>query len=138
MAAEEEKGIDPVEETEKTMQDVQEELELETEAEREAREKMEEEKRRISARRRRLIPPFVMLLAGAVVSIAMRLFRYETRTMLIVLMIVLLVFYLVGEVIKYMLDQFEKQIEENKAREGEVIEKELSGEATSAPEKKGE
>ncbi len=138
MAAEEEKGIDPVEETEKTMQDVQEELELETEAEREAREKMEEEKRRISARRRRLIPPFVMLLAGAVVSIAMRLFRYETRTMLIVLLIVLVVFYLVGEVIKYMLDQFEKQIEENKAREGEVIEKELSGEATSAPEKKGE
>lgn len=138
MAAEEEKGIDPVEETEKTMQDVQEELELETEAEREAREKMEEEKRRISARRRRLIPPFVMLLAGAVVSIAMRLFRYETRTMLIVLLIVLVVFYLVGEVIKYMLDQFEKQIEEKKAREGEVIEKELSGEATSAPEKKGE
>lgn len=138
MAAEEEKGIDPVEETEKTMQDVQEELELETEAEREAREKMEEEKRRISARRRRLIPPFVMLLAGAVVSIAMRLFRYETRTMLIVLLIVLVVFYLVGEVIKYMLDQFEKQIEESKAREGEVIEKELSGEATSAPEKKGE
>ena len=138
MAAEEVKGIDPVEETEKTMQDVQEELELETEAEREAREKMEEEKRRISARRRRLIPPFVMLLAGAVVSIAMRLFRYETRTMLIVLLIVLVVFYLVGEVIKYMLDQFEKQIEENKAREGEVIEKELSGEATSAPEKKGE
>ena len=138
MAAEEEKGIDPVEETEKTMQDVQEELELETEAEREAREKTEEEKRKISARRRRLIPPFVMLLAGAVVSIAMRLFRYETRTMLIVLLIVLIVFYLVGEVIKYMLDQFEKQIEENKAREGEVIEKELSGEATSAPEKKGE
>ena len=138
MAAEEEKGIDPVEETEKTMQDVQEELELETEAEREAREKMEEEKRRISARRRRLIPPFVMLLAGAVVSIAMRLFRYETRTMLIVLLIVLVVFYLVGEVIKYMLDQFEKQIEEKKAREGEVIEKELSGEATSAQEKKGE
>jgi lipopolysaccharide export LptBFGC system permease protein LptF len=138
VAAEEEKGIDPVEETEKTMQDVQEELELETEAEREAREKKEEEKRKISARRRRLIPPFVMLLAGAVVSIAMRLFRYETRTMLIVLLIVLVVFYLVGEVIKYMLDQFEKQIEENKAKEGEVIEKELSGEATSAPEKKGE
>lgn len=137
MAAEDEKGIEPVEETENETQEIPEELELETKAEREAREKREEEKRRISARRRRLIPPIVMLSAGAVVSIAMRIFRYDTRTMLLVLLAVLLVFYLIGEVIKYMMDQFEKQIEESRRQEGEVIEKELSEDEQPENKEKG-
>lgn len=126
MASEETK---PIEEITKTGEELPEE-EHETRAEREARERREEEKRRVSIRRRKLIPPFVMLLAGAIVSIAMRLWRYDMRTMLIVLLCVLLAFYIAGCLIKYMMDHFEKQIEDANAKEGEVIEKELAEDET--------
>ncbi len=98
--------------------------EIETAAEREAREKREEEERQAKARKRRLIPPFVMLLAGAVVSITMRILAYDLQTMLIVLLCVLLGFYFVGRILQIMLDRFEQQIEEAHMEEGEVIEKE--------------
>ncbi len=98
--------------------------EIETAAEREAREKREEEERQAKARKRRLIPPFVMLLAGAVVSIDMRIQRYELQPMLIVLLCVLLGFYFVGRILQIMLDRFEQQIQEAHMEEGEVIEKE--------------
>ena len=98
--------------------------EPETAAQREAREKKEAKEREAKARKRRLIPPFVMLIAGAVTSITMRLLHYEMKTMLIVLLCVLLGFYMSGCVLKYMLDRFERQIEEAAMEEGEVIEKE--------------
>lgn len=100
------------------------EEELETAAQREAREKREEEERQAKARKRRLIPSFVMLLAGAVVSITMRILHYELQTMLIVLLCVLLGFYFVGRILQIMLDRFELQIQEAHMEEGEVIEKE--------------
>ena len=81
--------------------------EIETAAEREAREKREEEERQAKARKRRLIPPFVMLFAGAVVSITMRMLHYDLQTMLIVLLCVLLGFYFVGRILQIMLDRFE-------------------------------
>lgn len=135
MASEDEKSTEPVQEIENdnTEAELQPEEERETKAEREARERREEAKRRLSVRRRKMIPPFVMLLAGAVVSIAMRLMRYDTRTMLIVLLCVLLVFYIIGCLIKYMMDRFERQIEEKKAQEGEVIEKSPEGDGTEKP-----
>ena len=102
------------------------EEEIETAAQREAREKREEEERRAKARKRRLVPPFVMLLAGAVVSITMRMLHYELQTMLIVLLCVLLGFYFVGRILQIMLDRFEQQIQEAHMEEGEVIEKEPS------------
>ena len=102
------------------------EEEIETAAQREAREKREEEERQAKARKRRLIPPFVMLLAGAIVSITMRILHYELMTMLIVLLCVLLGFYFVGRILQIMLDKFELQIEEAHMEEGEVIEKEPS------------
>ena len=97
--------------------------EIETAAEREAREKREEEERQAKARKRRLIPPFVMLFAGAVVSI-MRMLHYDLQTMLIVLLCVLLGFYFVGRILQIMLDRFEQQIQDAHMEEGEVIEKE--------------
>ncbi len=100
--------------------------EIETAAEREAREKREEEERQAKARKRRLIPPFVMLFAGAVVSITMRILHYDLQTMLIVLLCVLLGFYFVGRILQIMLDRFEQQIQEAHMEEGEVIEKEPS------------
>ena len=97
--------------------------EIETAAEREAREKREEEERQAKARKRRLIPPFVMLFAGAVVSITMRILHYDLQTMLIVLLCVLLGFYFVGRILQIMLDRFEQQIQEPHMEEAEVIEK---------------
>lgn len=77
-----------------------------------------------SAKRRKQIPPFIMLSAGAIVSIAMFVLRYTLKEMLIVLLCVLVVFYIAGELIKWMFDRFEAQIEEARLEEGEVIEKE--------------
>lgn len=104
--------------------------EPETAAQREAREKKEAKEREIKAKKRRLIPPFVMLSAGAVTSITMRLLHYEMRTMLVVLLCVLLGFYIAGCILKNMLDRFEHQIEEAAMEEGEVIEKEPLEEET--------
>lgn len=102
----------------------EEQQEPETAAQREAREKREAEEREARARKRKLIPPFVMLSAGAITSITMRILHYETKTMLIILLCVLLGFYFAGSVLKTMLDRFERQIEEAHMEEGEVIEKE--------------
>lgn len=102
--------------------------ETETRKEREAREEREAKERERRAKKRRLIPPFVMLLAGAITSITMRVLHYETKTMLIILLCVLVGFYIAGSLIEYMLDKFEKQIEEAHMEEGEVIEKELAEE----------
>ena len=103
-------------------------IEAETPKERQAREEREEKERELRAKKRRLIPPFVMLLAGAITSITMRILHYEMQNMLIILLCVLIGFYIAGSVIKYMLDQFERQIEEASMEEGEVIEKELAEE----------
>lgn len=102
--------------------------EVETPEEKKAREEREARERAFRAKKRRLIPPFVMLLAGAITSITMRMLHYDTKTMLIILLGVLLGFYIAGCVIKGMLDRFEKQIEEADMEEGEVIEKELAEE----------
>ena len=76
-----------VREAESTGEDnVEPEEEIETAAQREAREKREEEERKEKARKRKLIPPFVTLLAGAIVSITMRILHYETLKMLIILL----------------------------------------------------
>lgn len=109
---------------EESTQEVEPEEELETAAQREAREKREEEERQAKARKRKLIPPFVMLFAGAVVSIVMRILHYELQPMLIILLCVLLGFYFVGRILQIMLDRFELQIQEAHMEEGEVIEKE--------------
>lgn len=100
--------------------------ELETAAQREAREKREEAERITKEKKRRLIPAFVTLLAGAIVSITMRVLHYELQKSLIVLICVLAGFYFVGRILQIMLDRFEIQIYEAQLEEGEVIEKEPS------------
>ncbi|MBD5449407.1 MAG: hypothetical protein HDR28_04480 [Lachnospiraceae bacterium] len=105
-----------------------EQTEIETPAERKAREEREERERAFRAKKRKLIPPFVMLSAGAATSITMRILHYETKTMLIILLCVLVGFYMAGCVIKGMLDRFERQVEEAEMEKGEVIEKELTEE----------
>lgn len=102
---------------------------VESPEERQAREKREAEERAFRAKKRRLIPPFVMLFAGAVVSITLRVQRYDTSQMLVILLCALAGFYIAGCILKGMLDIFEHQIEEADMEEGEVIEKELNSES---------
>lgn len=99
-----------------------------TDTEPEKQREAEEEKAKERAKKRRLIPPFVMLFAGAIVSIALRILQYELKDMLIILLCVLIGFYIAGSVLKWMLDQFEEQIEKARMDEGEVIEKDLEDE----------
>ncbi|MBD5494642.1 MAG: hypothetical protein HDR12_09785 [Lachnospiraceae bacterium] len=87
------------------------------------------------ARRRKVIPPFVMLSAGAIVSIVMFVLRYNLKDVLIILLCVLVVFYIAGELIKWMFDRFEAQIEEARLEEGEVIEKEPDSTADTGKRK---
>lgn len=49
-----------------------------------------------------LITPFLMLLAGSVASIIMYIRNFEFYTMLWVLLIVLLIFYVIGDIARYL------------------------------------
>lgn len=97
------------------------ELEREKARERE----LEEKKAAIRAKKRKMIPPFVMLFAGAVTSITMFMLHYKSKDMLVILLLVLIAFFIAGEVLKWMLDRFEAQIEKERREAGEVYEKEL-------------
>lgn len=50
----------------------------------------------------RLITPFLMLFAGALASIIMYIKKYDFYTMLWVLLIVLVVFYIIGDIVRYL------------------------------------
>lgn len=71
----------------------------------------------------KLFAPFLMLLAGAVVSILMFGFHYSMKQTLPVLLAVLLIFYLAGWFIQRKVCSFVEQIIEEETKEGEVIEK---------------
>ena len=103
-------------------------IEDEEQKEQRKQKEAEEEKARQRAMKMKLIPPFVMLLAGAIVSITLRCMHYELKDMLVILLCVLLGFYFAGSVIKWMLDQFEAQIEKERMEEGKMIEKDLEAE----------
>lgn len=51
-------------------------------------------------RKNKLFAPFLMLLAGAVVSIAMYCFHYTMEEMLPILLFVLIFFYLTGNFVQ--------------------------------------
>lgn len=78
--------------------------------------------------KRRLIPPFVMLTAGAVSSILMVMQgRYELHEFLRNLLLILLFFYILGCLLKGVLDMIDRQNtppEPEVNDEEEVIEKE--------------
>lgn len=84
----------------------------------------------------KLFAPFLMLLAGAIACIIMYGSHYDTMEMLLILLAVLLIFYAAGYLIQKQVVSFMKQIqeqEEEKAeKEGEVIEKEIPAEESSA------
>ncbi len=73
---------------------------------------------------RKNLPLLLMLVAGAITSIITFIQKYTMIAKLVSLFIVLLVFYLLGSVLKWTLDFFDRQNEERLKEEGEVIEKE--------------
>lgn len=86
----------------------------------------------------KLIPPFLMLLSGAVVSIVMYIRRFDTTELLIWLLCVMLFFYLTGCVIQNRLTFFVNQIKEKEAakaaEEAERVRKEAEEEITNTDE----
>lgn len=81
------------------------------------------------------MPLLLMLVAGAVTTITVYFRGLGLTTMLIALLAVLLVFYVIGSFIVYMLDSFEKKNEEQAVSdEGEVIEKESDEELKNSEE----
>jgi len=75
--------------------------------------------------RRKLLPVLIMLLAGAMAAILLAIGRYEITSMLWILFVVLVVFYILGCILKWSLDHIDKQNEKKDSSldEGEVIEK---------------
>lgn len=80
--------------------------------------------------KRKLIPPFLMLSAGAVCSIAMHLNYYETNQMLTILLVVMIVFYIAGNLFTMMLNIFDKKNQPEEEIQEEAIEEIISGEGT--------
>lgn len=77
----------------------------------------------------KLLPLFVMLLAGAFTSIITFLLHYEWNVRLWILAGVLVLFYILGLVVQKVVHKFEEQIAEEEAKraeeeEGKVVEKE--------------
>ena len=72
---------------------------------------------------RKNLPLLLMLLAGAVTCIVTYIQKYTMSEKLVSLFAVLLIFYILGSVLKGTLDYFERQNEEKLREEGEVIEK---------------
>lgn len=72
---------------------------------------------------RKNLPLLLMLAAGTVTCVINLIRQYPMLDQLIILFIVLLVFYLLGCVLMWTLDLFDKQNEERFSEEGEVIEK---------------
>ncbi len=77
---------------------------------------------------RKNMPLILMLTAGAVTCIITFVQQYSVLNKLISLLVVLIVFYLLGSILRFTLDYFDKQNEEKSKEEGEVIEKETAGE----------
>lgn len=74
--------------------------------------------------KKKQLPLVIMLIAGAITSILTYMMDYPIKDMLLSVFIVLLIFYGLGSILKYVLDSFERQNREAALKEGEVIEKE--------------
>lgn len=81
----------------------------------------------------RLLPAFVMLVAGAATSIITFLVGYSPKSALLILLVVLIVFYILGLTLQKLIHKFEvanrpKPEEEKKdeEEEGTVVEKDDS------------
>ena len=84
---------------------------------------------------RKYLPILLMLSGGAVISIIAFVKGFTLLDTLIALLVVFVVFYILGSVIKWLLDVFDRQNAKAALDAGEVIEKEKSSESESAEDK---
>ncbi len=87
---------------------------------------------------RRYIPLILMLTTGAVTCIVSIVREYTLFKQLLLLLIVLVVFYFIGSLLKWMLDYFDTQNERRSKEQGEVIEKNVDIDAESSDTNKEE
>lgn len=73
---------------------------------------------------RNTLPLILMLVTGGITCIITFAMDYSITQKLIYLLIVLLLFYFLGNVIKWTLNYFDRENEKHTLEEGEVIEKE--------------
>mgnify|MGYP000911235631 CR=1 FL=1 len=85
---------------------------------------------------RKYMPLILMLAAGAITSIITYIMNYTTIQKLLALLLVLVVFYILGSVLKGALDAFDAQNEKAALDKGEVIEKDGEKEDEKEPEEK--
>ena len=73
----------------------------------------------------RFIPALLMLLAGTIACIVCVIFKYETTKFLLVVFLSMLIFAIIGAVIKGIIDNFDMHISYSDILddEGEVVEK---------------
>ena len=76
-------------------------------------------------RRTRFIPPIMMLSAGAVASIMCLIAGYELLKCMIILFVTLLVFAILGTIVKAVVDSFRTVMDYSQFfdEDGEVVEK---------------
>lgn len=82
------------------------------------------------------IPALIMLIAGAIACIVTYANHYNLKDMLTTLIWVLLVFWLIGLIVKKILDSFHMPGENAVNNEGEVIEKQEEEAAEEGKESK--
>lgn len=58
----------------------------------------------------KLITPFLMLLAGAIASIIMYIRHFDLFTMLWALLLVLVIFYVIGDIVRYIYESIRPRI----------------------------
>lgn len=79
----------------------------------------------------KLLPAFIMLLAGLIASVMTYINKYETKDALVILTATLVIFYILGLILQKVIYAFEKANEpepetEAESEEGTVSEKDVS------------
>lgn len=77
---------------------------------------------------RKSIPLVLMLLAGVVTCIITFVRKYSVIDKLAALLAVLVIFLILGNILRFTLDYFDRENEKRALEEGEVIEKENESE----------
>ncbi|MDE5679918.1 MAG: hypothetical protein K2I01_05740 [Lachnospiraceae bacterium] len=87
---------------------------------------------------RKKMPLVLMLTAGAVTCIITFIMKYPIIWKLVTLLLVLIIFYVLGTILKWALDTFDKQNEKAALDEGEVIAKETEEDKEENSDKENE
>lgn len=87
---------------------------------------------------RKKMPLLLMLTAGAVTCIITFIMKYSIIWKLVTLLLVLLIFYMLGTILRWVLDAFDRQNEKAALDEGEVIAKEAEEEQKKNADKGNE